>query len=458
MGRQIDLRSQRYMMVVATVLARTDAWRRKFMKRERLPGGVPFRFVGYPVFGPQAATITLQIDHQDLDSVMKLEEKLALQAGAEFVRVYRDRQFVRTEFTLPPAEWRLVRLAGLLHRKGLATIGKSALGPVARMEWKDIPHKLFFGATRSGKSTCLIDVLISLARTNDPDECRFLIANPKNDSAFKPLERLRHLERRIAVGYEASIDLLRYALAEMELRISDPARTQTRLVVAIDELAQLADIYPDLVGHIITRLSQMSGGLNMNIIGLSQAASPKVFGHNGSLAKANFPSRIIFNLPNDQAYLATGMQGRQPNVERLGITRETKGDGLAVMNGRVIRFRAALPGAEDFDNLPRFETEPEPPPVELLAGDRAVEAEADGWQIDPDRLAYALVMKNSATAIREQFGGGTNGARLVRDYAELLKGRIRHWRAIKVARSQGRTVTLVGSAGGSAEIQEVGAA
>ena len=95
-------------------------------------------------------------------------------------------------------------------------------------------------------------------------------------------------------------------------------------------------------------------------------------------------------------------------------------------NGRVNRFRAALPADSDYQALPRTEAEPEPPAPERLAGDDALD-----WQIDPDRLAYALVVKNSATAIRQQFGGGTTGAMRVRDYANLPKRRIRYWRQFK---------------------------
>jgi hypothetical protein len=66
----------------------------------------------------------------------------------------------------------------------------------------------------------------------------------------------------------------------------------------------------------------------------TQAANPSVFGEKESLAKANFPSRIVFQLPREQAYLATGIEGQQP--EKLG----GDGDGIAVVNGRTTRTRS----------------------------------------------------------------------------------------------------------------------
>jgi hypothetical protein len=133
----------------------------------------------------------------------------------------------------------------------------------------------------------------------------------------------------------------------------------------------------------------------------------------------------VFQLPREQAYLATGIEGQ--HTEKLG----GDGDGLAIVNGRTTRFRAAFPEDRDFEHLPRLESEPPPPDRAELAGDQAFES----WQIEPDRLAYALVIKDSASAIREQFGGGTAKAMQVRDYSQALKARIHHWRQVKAGQS-----------------------
>jgi hypothetical protein len=388
---------------------------------------VPHRFLGQPVAGPQCVTVTVQIRDEDLKTVLGLGDRLAMAAGSQFARVYRELQLLRVEFTLPPARWRDVRLAELNHRPGLATIGQKALGPPARLDWA-IPHKALFGATRSGKTTCLADLVISLAKTHQPDDYQFLILNPKNDPALRPFERLMHLAAPVGVGYEDSANLLRFALAEMEQRRQDHGRTRRRLVVVVDEIAQLTQISPE-TGPMITQLSQLAGGLNLNLVVASQAANPTVFGKSGSLAKANFGSRIVFQLPRDQAYLATGLEGQFS--DKLG----GNGDGLAVANGRVTRLRAALPADSDYAALPRAELPPEPPAPEQVAGDAAIQpinqSTDQATYPDPDRLAYALVVRRSANALRRQFGGATAEARAVRDYAEALEERIRWWVAQK---------------------------
>ncbi len=405
-----------YLTAISQVLRQSDAFQRRWLKRQRLPGGIPHRFVSRPAQGPQCVTATLQIRNEDLSIVAGLGERFALAAGSQFARVYRDRAVVRVEFTLPPGQWRDVRLSGLPHRSRTATIGQQALGPVARLDWRT-PHKAIFGSTQSGKTTCLADLIISLARSHSPVELRLLLLNPKNDPALRPFERLAHLAAPVAVEYERGAALLRFALAEMEQRRGDALRQRQRWVIIVDEIAHLSQMQPE-VGPLITRLSQLAGGLGMNLVVASQAANPTVFGQKGSLAKANFPSRIVFRLPREQAFLATGLAGQQP--DKLG----GRGDGLAVVDGRVTRLRAALPEARDFADLPRLTIPPEMPAAERLAGDAAL----TGWQVDPDRLAYALTVRNSANAIRQQFGGGMDSARLVRDYAAQVQDRLHYWR------------------------------
>jgi DNA segregation ATPase FtsK/SpoIIIE-like protein len=408
-----------YLQAVAYVLHRTDATRRWLLRRVKLPGGVPFRFVGEPVAGPQCVTVTMQIRDEDLKTVLNLGDRLAMAAGSEFARVYRDLAFVRIEFTLPRAQWREVHLSDLPHRPSSATIGQKALGPIARVDWTT-PHKAIFGSTRSGKTTCLADFIISLARTHPPDDYRFLILNPKNDPALQPFARLAHLAAPLANTYDDSATMLRFALAEMERRRQGNRPCDQRLVIFLDEIAQLTQVNPE-TGPLVTQLSQMAGGLNINLVVASQAANPTVFGQTGSLAKANFPSRIVFRLPREQAYMGTGLEGQQ--TDKLG----GDGDGLAITNSKVTRFRAAFPQARDYDTLPRGDAAPELPPADALAGDQAI----DDRRAYLDRLAYALVIKNSATAIRTRFGGGTAGAMQVRDDATYFKQRVRHWRQQK---------------------------
>jgi len=408
--------SENYLMAVDWVLKNADASTRSWRtagRRIRLPSGVPYRFVSRPVIGPQAATVSLQVRDEDLKTVLALDERFAMVAGASFVRVYRELSLVRIEFTLPFSQWSEVYLSDMPHRPDVVTFGRTALGSIARLGW-DSPHKAIFGTSQSGKTTCLTDFILSMARANRPDEQQMIILNPKNDQKLIPFGRLAHLAAPIATGYEDSVQLLRFVLAEMERRRGDVALQARRWVVIVDEVAQLAQVKPE-AGAIITQLSQLAGGLRINLVVASQAANPSVFGEKGSLALANFPSRLVFQLPADQAYLATLLAGQ--HTERLA----GKGDGLAISGDRVTRFRAALPQRSDYATLPLAASEPEWPETYQLAGDAAIK---ERWQIDPEMVLYGLIITNSATALQKHFGGKMDRARVARDYVNALKEKL----------------------------------
>jgi len=405
-----------YVSATQWVLRGTDASARNLEgKRVKLRRGVPHRLLGRPVTGPQAVTVTVQVRDEDLGTVLGLSERLAMRAGSQFCRVYRDLAVVRVEYTLPRGAWREVRLRDLPHRPNAATVGQRALGPSARVGW-DPPHKAMFGGTQSGKTVCLSDFVISLAK-HGPEMYSFVIVNPKNDPKLNVFERLAHLAAPVATNYDDSLALLKFATAEMERRRADHQRAADgpRWVVVVDEVAQLCEVEASAGGY-ITQITQMAGGLRMHLVAASQAANPSVFGAKGSLAKANFGGRLIFQLPHDQSYLACGLKGQ--HTELLG----RGGDGLAINGERVTRFRAALPDERDIDALPRMVAPPAWPELDELAGDAAIEGQS--WEIPPAMLAYAMEVSSSATQLQKQFGGAMAKARQVRDYlAALLEAR-----------------------------------
>lgn len=429
-----------YMMAVAQVLQKSEAKRKSVRTMGRtviLANGIPFKFLGQPVAGPQCITVSMAIDDVDLDKVMALGERFAMRAGSHFARVYRDLRAVRVEFTLPSSQWKEVRLGKLPHHKETITVGQRALGPVARLDLKNNPHKAVFGSSRTGKTVLLMAIMVSLARTHSPDELKFLVINPKNDPAFRPLEQSAHLAAPIATDYEAAVGLLRFALREMEERKYDIPRQRVRWFIITDEVAQLTEVMRES-GPMITQLSQMSGGLGLNLVVGSQAANPSTFGDKGSLAQANFLSRISLQLPDNQAYMALQVRGQ--HTGSLGNPDGSgKGDALATNGGPVIRFRVGLVKDDDLGDLPRLATPLTKPEPQYQAGDRAIvpaEWSRPGWQVEPDHLAYALVVRGSATGIRKNFNIGTDRARLVNDYRTELLERVQYW--IGVRKSEAR--------------------
>lgn len=425
-----------YQLAVARVLSQTESYSPRDWagRRQKLARGVPFRFAGNTVYGPQAATVTVQLrpDGDDLRRVEPAGERFALASASHFCHVYRHLNLVRIEFTLPADKWRVVPFAGLPQHRDALAIGQQATGAVARLDWRN-PHKAVFGATQYGKSTFLVDYLVAIAKTYRPDECKIFVCNPKDDTKFHPFHNLAHLGHPIMVDYAACERLLMMGKVEALARRGDLSRCKERWVFLVDEVAELVDNRPG-VGDIVKSLSQIAGGLNVNLVAASQSANPSVFGGDGHKAKTNFGTRIIFNLPSSQAYLATDVGGRQYPVERLGAGG--KGDGIVVSNGQVTRFRAALPSLSDFEGLLRVEAPVAMSQLDQPIGDMIVDlpsSPSTDFSIDwkgkgqtwtPDDLgrymAWSLINHASAEAIRREFRIGTDRATVVKKVLEAM--------------------------------------
>lgn len=429
-------RARYYVAAIQRVLMGVEAYQRPgiLSKKERIPTGVPFRLAGGIASGPQCVTAPLVIRGQDLDRVLALGDRLALEARSSFVRVYRDRGHVNVEFTLPPEQWLKVRVRDLPHRRNQASFGQLSLGQVARLSFDRSPHKLISGSSQTGKTTCESSLIISLAQNHTREQIKFLILNPKQEPSLDGFARLPHLAARIAHELDDCVNLLRFALGEMDLRRGDRSRCTTRWVILIDEVAELCLARPE-AGLIITRLVQFAGTLGINIISTTQAPLPSVFGKTGSLGQANFGGYLVFKISTQYAFFATGGLAGIRTAELGGEGTDGKGDGYAISGGNVVRFRGALPETRDYEQLPRTEVEPDEAPLDRLAGDSALDG-GTAWSVPDlaDRAGYALALAErddkllSANRLRKQFGGAMARSQWVRDFAIALQERTTYWR------------------------------
>lgn len=428
-------RAYYYLTAIQRVLMGVEAYQRPgiFSKKERIPTGVPFRLAGSIASGPQCVTVPLLIRGQDLDRIETLGDRFALEAHSKFVRVYRNRGHVNVEFTLPPEQWLKVRVSKLLHRHDGPTFGQLSLGQVARLSFTTSPHKLISGSSQTGKTTCESSLVISMVKTHSAEELKLLIINPKQEPSLDAFARLPHLAARIANDLDDCCNLLRFALGEMELRRTDRSRCAARWVILIDEVAELCLARPE-AGIIITRLVQFAGALNINLIAATQAPLPSVFGKTGSLGQANFGGFIVFKIPTQYAFYATGGLAGVRTAELGGEGSDGKGDGYAISGDNIVRFRGALPEARDYEGLPHTAVEPDLP-ADRLVGDSALDGGV-AWNINDlaDRSGYALALAEcdnkllSANRLRKQFGGAMARSQWVRDFAVALQERTTYWR------------------------------
>lgn len=163
----------------------------------------------------------------------------------------------------------------------------------------DIPQILVAGETGSGKTVLLRNFITSLAYSTSPDELKMVLVDPKNED-LRPYANLPHVVR-FAGTQDAVAAALDYVAKEVQARIADPSRKPYRLLLIVDELAQLTQIN----GAIKTLGSIMSIGRSKLVNCVVCTQQPTEEGGMGSMMKANVPLRLIGAVSAGQSYTAT---------------------------------------------------------------------------------------------------------------------------------------------------------
>ncbi|MGK9043438.1 DNA translocase FtsK [Mammaliicoccus vitulinus] len=175
------------------------------------------------------------------------------------------------------------------------------------MDISKTPHALIAGATGSGKSVCINAILTSLLYKNHPDELKLLLIDPKMVE-LAPYNDLPHLVAPVITDVKAATASLKWAVEEMERRYKRFAELHVRnitafnkkanyeqrmakIIIVIDELADLMMMSPQEVEQSIARIAQKARASGIHMILATQRPSVNVI---TGLIKANVPTRISF--------------------------------------------------------------------------------------------------------------------------------------------------------------------
>jgi S-DNA-T family DNA segregation ATPase FtsK/SpoIIIE len=211
-------------------------------------------------------------------------------------------------------------------------LGQDVAGNAIAADLSAMPHLLIAGQTGSGKSVCVNSLICCLLLHNTPDDLRLIMVDPKRVELTN-YNGIPHLLAPVVVETEKVVGVLQWVLREMDMRYHKLAQAGTRnigeynarldsrgdgkekklpkLVVFIDELADLMMLAPDETQSAITRLAQLSRATGIHLVIATQRPSVEVV---TGIIKANFPARIAFAV-------ASNTDSRvildQPGAERL---------------------------------------------------------------------------------------------------------------------------------------------
>jgi S-DNA-T family DNA segregation ATPase FtsK/SpoIIIE len=296
-------------------------------------GVVTPRWVSYHVL-PEITT--------KVSRIMALSEELALRLGAKGVRV--SRQGAAIQIDVPRDDAQVVRLLHLCRRlkevpKQTAILGmdESGMPLLLRLSSPEVAHVLVAGTTGSGKTALVRSMALSLAMHNRLGEIQMVFIDPKGNGfdPFTSIEKsggLPHLLRPAVNEIHQAIFLLGEMVEEMVRRDRENI-CEPRVVIFIDEVADLMEQGGKAMDRLMTRLTQRGRSAGLHIIACTQKPLAASI---GSLTRSNFPVRLVGSVASaDDAKIAAGIPGT--GAEKL----LGRGDFLLVAKGNVTRFQAA---------------------------------------------------------------------------------------------------------------------
>ncbi len=318
------------------------------------------------------------------------------------------------------------------------TLGRDVAGEPVVADLARMPHLLIAGTTGSGKSICIKAITTCLIYNNTPDELRLVMIDPKMVELVR-FNGLPHLYGRVEVDLERVVKVLRWVAREMDDRYKRFAAATARnlddynrmmkhkgeppiprIVVLVDELADLMMLAPDEVEHTICRIAQMARATGIHLIVATQRPSVDVV---TGLIKANFPARISFaTVSQVDSRVILDMPGAETLLGRGDMLY------LAADAGYPVRVQGCFVSEEEVERLVEFWREQVGPVEEEAPWERMMRPGEHGKiedEVDDELLqkAIALVQRTgsaSASLLQRRLRiGHPRAARLMQTMEEI---------------------------------------
>ncbi len=187
-------------------------------------------------------------------------------------------------------------------------LGKDIAGSPIICDLGKMPHLLIAGATGSGKSVCINSIICSLLFRTSPKQVRMLLIDPKVVE-LQCYNGIPHLLTPVVSDPHKAAGALTWAVQEMMERyqkfkernvrgitgynaaLMEGEEAMPRIVVIIDELADLMMASKREVEESICRIAQLARAAGIHLVVATQRPSVDVI---TGLIKNNLPSRIAF--------------------------------------------------------------------------------------------------------------------------------------------------------------------
>ncbi len=299
-----------------------------------------------------------------VSKIINLSDDIARNTSSESARISTVPGSNTVGIELPNAARENVYLSEILNSPDFKkreiklpiALGKSISGNPIVGDLSSMPHLLIAGTTGSGKSVCINTIILSLLYRHSPENCKFILIDPKM-LELSTYEGVPHLLCPVITEAKKAASVLGWVVKEMENRYKLMTKEGVRnidgynskhklpmpyIVVVVDEMSDLMLVAGKEIENYIQKLSQMARAAGIHIIMATQRPSVDVI--TGTI-KANFPTRISFQVTSKiDSRTILGEQGAE---QLLG-----KGDMLYMSSAnRVIRIHAPFVSDNEIENI-----------------------------------------------------------------------------------------------------------
>ncbi len=323
------------------------------------------------------------------------------------------------------------------HRGKLKfALGKDVSGKPWVADLATMPHMLVAGATGSGKSVCIHNIILSLLFTHGPDSCKFILVDPKRVE-LSLYNDIPHLLTPVITDVPKTINALKWLVVEMDRRYklleaagkkNISAYNESVLVNKLHYIVLIVDEMGDLmvsagkeVEALVIRLAQLARAVGIHLIFATQRPSVNII--TGTI-KANLPARIALSV-------ISSIDSRtildEPGADKL----LGRGDMLFLTAelGKPVRIQGAYVSDQELDKIIEFLREQGEPEYNMDVvekqqvagvggGNRNFNEEDGDPLLDESRAIVIRAQKASVTLLQRHLRIGYSRAAFLIDKLE----------------------------------------
>ncbi|MBN1289933.1 MAG: DUF87 domain-containing protein [Actinobacteria bacterium] len=275
--------------------------------------------------GPTVSLFEVEVGTgEKVKRVMELEQDIAYALGSPDIRIYSPIPGKKAIGIEVPNNMRDTVLLGDFvsalekpeaHNLLTMAIGKDMSGKPVILDLAQLPHLLIAGSTGAGKSCCINCLVSCLLLRCRPDQVKFIMIDPKFVE-FTWYDGLPHLLSRVINEPDHASKALLWAVDEMNNRYQrlqkqrvvhideynaiackdDELESMPKIVIVIDELADLMSVARAEVETSISRLTAKARAVGIHLIIATQRPSVDVI---TGVIKNNITARIAFQVASN---------------------------------------------------------------------------------------------------------------------------------------------------------------